>query len=424
MKKKIILFILSFIPLVALITFVSAGNEHNTSGYAWSENIGWISFNNTTGGGSNYGVNIDSSTGDLSGYAWSEHIGWISFNRSDTGNPPQAPFNTGSGPIAKYNSDTNEITGWFRVLANGDGWDEWIKFYNVTLDANGDWHGWAWSDLVVGWISFNSSEGGGSSYRVTSVNVVNSPPDVFGLDVIPCDYCSGNPNNIFLSWQFSDTDLDDTQEFYQIEVTKVSDGTIAIGSKIPNDTTLIPVQYVNNNLAGLGYGGNFIWYDSNEQGYTWRVKVWDSQGAESSWSSSDSFDTTRHQWPAIDFNWSPTNPSINEDVQFTDGSDCFDADGDCDSWSWYFINGDPNTVICFDADGDCDSWSWYFINGDPNTVIGNNPLIHKNPIIKFTSDEKKAVTLQVTDSDNYTCPEAIDVDVNIKLPGWKEILPW
>lgn len=56
-------------------------------GYAWSENLGWINFgagvvavppyySNT---GSEFGVNMDPSSGVLSGYAWGENIGWISF---------------------------------------------------------------------------------------------------------------------------------------------------------------------------------------------------------------------------------------------------------------------------------------------------------------------------------------------------------
>jgi hypothetical protein len=51
----------------------------NLSGYAWGENIGWISFscaNNpptcaTTG---SYGVHIDPATGIWSGHAWAENI--------------------------------------------------------------------------------------------------------------------------------------------------------------------------------------------------------------------------------------------------------------------------------------------------------------------------------------------------------------
>ena len=69
---------------------VFAGSEHNLSGWAWSENIGWISFNSTTGGGGvNYGVTV-ASNGRLSGYAWSENIGWITFNQVDVLRPRPA----------------------------------------------------------------------------------------------------------------------------------------------------------------------------------------------------------------------------------------------------------------------------------------------------------------------------------------------
>lgn len=81
---------------------------HNMSGFAWSQNIGWISFNstdcdidgdgafegNSEGGGStpapagcststvpffDYGVKIDKTTGTTSGFAWSSNVGWIAF---------------------------------------------------------------------------------------------------------------------------------------------------------------------------------------------------------------------------------------------------------------------------------------------------------------------------------------------------------
>lgn len=87
LKKSLVIF-----PIICFIIFsylffsfqnskvVEAGIDDNVSGYAWSENIGWISFNSTSsGGGIDYGVDVDISTGDFSGYAWSENIGWISF---------------------------------------------------------------------------------------------------------------------------------------------------------------------------------------------------------------------------------------------------------------------------------------------------------------------------------------------------------
>jgi hypothetical protein len=44
------------------------------SGYAWSENTGWIKFNPAQGGVLNDG------TGNLSGSAWGEGLGWIDFD--------------------------------------------------------------------------------------------------------------------------------------------------------------------------------------------------------------------------------------------------------------------------------------------------------------------------------------------------------
>lgn len=48
------------------------------SGYAWSENAGWINFAPSGGG-----VSLDNTTGELKGYAWGENIGWLSFNCLD-----------------------------------------------------------------------------------------------------------------------------------------------------------------------------------------------------------------------------------------------------------------------------------------------------------------------------------------------------
>ncbi|HHE76463.1 MAG TPA: hypothetical protein ENL27_00525 [Candidatus Parcubacteria bacterium] len=191
MKKFFFILIFSLFAVGVLnIGSAFASDTNNTSGYAWSENIGWISFNSESDGSSvDYGVNIDPTTGYLSGYAWSENIGWISFNRgdSDTGAPPESdPCPTG-GCIAKVDDPDNlgkeekvSLVGWARVLSvkdnpdNSGNWDGWIKLndkngsWGVTIDENGDWHGWAWSDMVLGWISFNSQEGGGASYKVTT----------------------------------------------------------------------------------------------------------------------------------------------------------------------------------------------------------------------------------------------------------------
>ncbi len=133
------------------IEFAQAGTSDDVNGFAWSSNIGWISFNsndcnnngtvysNTPAGcpaGSpyvNYGVNIDNVTGNFSGYAWSSNVGWISFNRSDTGNPPTDDPGSGSGPIAKVDSVSGppeQINGWGKILSLGDG--GWVKFGDAS----------------------------------------------------------------------------------------------------------------------------------------------------------------------------------------------------------------------------------------------------------------------------------------------------
>jgi hypothetical protein len=182
------------------------GAAQNVSGFAWSSNIGWISFNclDSSPGGTNndcaiadYGVNIDPVTGNFSGYAWSEFIGYISFDAPDGGI-------TCTSPCAKLNpiaaDGTRAVTGWARacsVFAVGcsgalkpasalGGWDGWIKLSDpswtnpanraymgqsgTAYDAYTPTHngiffdsvdkrlkGFAWGGPVVGWVDFYPS---------------------------------------------------------------------------------------------------------------------------------------------------------------------------------------------------------------------------------------------------------------------------
>ncbi|MEK7567069.1 MAG: hypothetical protein AAB527_02975, partial [Patescibacteria group bacterium] len=165
MDKRVIVTFFAGLVVLTLISFlqindtptVFAGAEHNLSGWAWSENIGWISFNNTTGGGgANYGVTV-ASNGRLSGYAWSEYVGWITFNQNDLNGCPSGQCR------ADFDEDTGQVTGWARALANGGGWDGWISLsgsnYGVSVSQCA-WGGWAWGSDVVGWISFSGSNYG------------------------------------------------------------------------------------------------------------------------------------------------------------------------------------------------------------------------------------------------------------------------
>ena len=165
--KMALALVLAFLPALA-----HAGTEHNLVGWAWSDTIGWISFNSTNdhdpiaGGvqqsGVNYGVHITAG-GDLCGnnscsvpgYAWSSNIGWIQF-----GGLSSFPSGSGTQGInAKVNG--NNLQGWVKAIAaDGNGWDGWISLsgagpsYGVTLSGN-VFSGYAWGSDVVGWVSFD-----------------------------------------------------------------------------------------------------------------------------------------------------------------------------------------------------------------------------------------------------------------------------
>lgn len=72
-------------------SFKVSNSNGTLSGWAWNDNIGWISFNcNDLSSSSpcvtsNYSVSINTSTGDFSGWAWNDVVGWISFSCSNTG---------------------------------------------------------------------------------------------------------------------------------------------------------------------------------------------------------------------------------------------------------------------------------------------------------------------------------------------------
>lgn len=147
-----------------------ADSSNTFSGYAWSDNVGWISFS-----GSNYGITVDTN-GKLSGYAWSDNIGWISANDADLAGCPKTPC------TAKLQS--NNLNGWLKVLSGGSsqsgGWDGWISLsgsnpnYGPTL-SNNIFSGYSWGSDVVGWISWSGS-GYGVTTNLTPTATLSSSP--------------------------------------------------------------------------------------------------------------------------------------------------------------------------------------------------------------------------------------------------------
>jgi hypothetical protein len=163
----------------------------NLSGYAWSDNIGWVSFNCTsdgTCGTSPYGVKFTLGGNMEHGYAWSDNIGWISFNASDVVGCPSAPC------TPTLNNITGAVTGWARAIGASGGWDGWISLSGTATDGspygvsvtNCSWNGYAWGSDVVGWLSFSGIATNGSPYGVTGTDAAcqqSAEPDLVSQDL-------------------------------------------------------------------------------------------------------------------------------------------------------------------------------------------------------------------------------------------------
>lgn len=146
------------------------------SGYAWSENVGWIKF--AEPGGSLYDGGVKLQGNFLIGYAWSENVGWVVFGPAYEGPSDISPELKGS---AKYDEETGKITGWAKIMVFDNdsecsvnipcdkNWaDGWISFsgenYGVTFEPEKgvigtsslkDANRWAWGGNVTGWIDFS-----------------------------------------------------------------------------------------------------------------------------------------------------------------------------------------------------------------------------------------------------------------------------
>jgi hypothetical protein len=120
-----ILFVL--VPLYAL-----AGNIDANNNFAYGENVGWINFAPSEGGG----VAVTNTA--VTGYAWGENIGWVNHSPSDGG-----VLNDWLGNLSGY--ALGENVGWINFNPTGSG---------VKIDpATGVFSGKAWGENI-GWINF------------------------------------------------------------------------------------------------------------------------------------------------------------------------------------------------------------------------------------------------------------------------------
>jgi len=182
------------------------------SGYAWSSNIGWISFN-----GPGYAVALDPNSGALSGYAWSSSIGWIKFGGLATSSMPASAGTTATN--ATVSLSTYVLTGWIRACAGTinasnpslpgdcssmtsrtDGWDGWISLSGIAQSGDsygvvyapftGNFSGYAWGSDVVGWMLWNPING------VTTNPNQNAP----AVTLTTSSSTLSSPSTVTLTW--------------------------------------------------------------------------------------------------------------------------------------------------------------------------------------------------------------------------------
>lgn len=252
MKKYLLL----SLAIVSVLGFYGIADAEavNLNGWAWSSNIGWISFNSfDTGTGDNgvgtssvrYAVQVSTSTanptiGSLSGYAWSNHLGWISFKASDVSGcsiEPCAPT---------MNMQTGAVTGYARLLSDRS----WIRlsdtdkfktyplaaFCNpssmlgtlinchsgVSLDPIGKSiiGGFAFEPSVLGWIGFDAlgPYGDGTPVHVCVEGVdPGCPPGGGGDDFSVTCSSSGGASGVNLTANISGGETGHTYTYQWIK---------------------------------------------------------------------------------------------------------------------------------------------------------------------------------------------------------------
>lgn len=237
----------------------------------------------------------------------------------------------------------------------------------------------SWTDWAVADSSF------------TTVEACNVDPTATNLSVSSGNsstYCGVTAAHYF-SWIYSDADNDDQSRF-QFQVDNNSDFS---SLEVDGDYTGLsnPSPTTNNQVVTVvvSPSSGQIAYNTT---YYWRVKVYDILGKDSGWVEGTSFTTDAHLYPNIDFVWVPNNPSVEEDVVFVDQSTIYGG-ATKSSWSWIFENGDPSSST------------------------------DQTPIIQFTSTGAKQVSLEVTDSDSFSCSLVRTINSQTKLPEYKEVLP-
>jgi len=253
---------------------------------------------------------------------------------------------------------------------------------------------------------------------------------------------------VILQWQYYDDDGND-QSDYQVQIATDSDfDNIVYNFKCSDHSgTCNPISpspsTVSHNPTTL------VWAAT----YYWRVKVWDSQGAQSDcppfpegwcYAGGDptlsTFTTISHPYPYVDFDWSPQFPTKDVVVQFCSVFEeiCTTPCGLPCTCGMTTICSDTapsynSRSICYKGIGNTDynycnistyggTFLWTIDPVTSGTFAEGTNANSFNPKIKFTGT---TVTLSITDASGYgSCSETKTIEIALPLPKWKEIKPF
>lgn len=353
-----------------------------------------------------YGVEANRTTGALSGYVWSSNIGWISFEPVSVAGCPTAPCQ------AYIDFDTAEVFGWARVCtvfsagcsgalkANRGGWDGWIRFSGLLYSAElndtsnpSEFFNWAWGDnKVVGWLSLNKiNTGGPIDYKVKTNLKLNAPP-VAAFNCIPAS-CQVYRGQILLLDNIS-TDPDgndqiDLCEWSWDDLTDVAGYSLFSSCSPPPDPNLCDTTF--GSVRG-----------------NWNVKLYveDEKGA---------FSEAVRQVTVLrdivasfecsldDINW----------YSCTDSDNISPIEGE----TLYLIDTSVASETSFGVSAVVNNWTW-LING-VNIGAGN-----KSQIDISTEVPMMTIKLTVRDTNGHSDDVTEILYGIMPLPRWREIAPF
>lgn len=346
------------------------------------------------------GVTYRSGLSKFVGFAWGgDVIGWLNFDQVTIPTFILTVNSAGATavPITGVPAFYGGITDYTKTVASGSS-------FTLTAPATKS------SDTFSSWTGCNSVSGPGNrdcnvtmtAPRTVTVNyTASSIPVTSDVSVVLPDYCKVGPSAT-IGWNYSDLS-GSPQSAYQVQID--NNGSF---SSPEVDSGKIICQNCRSYFSGTG----ILQFNTT---YNARVRTWNGNDIPSLWQEATScngdgcigggsgdWKTPRHAYPNVnppyDFTYSPSNPSANSPVQFTD-----------------------NTL--FDPISITRAWSWLFVPAGG----GSGSSSSQNPIYTFNRDGIYTVTERVRDDAVPAGKYCIGPDkiVNVKkpIPIWKEIAP-